>query len=771
MSTYDTLYGVIFNSSNFSCGVDAPSNATSIFGHVVYGGVPQNLLINFIVWVIMLLIFSILRRSASQTNETLLGDADRRWINVFYSSVHEPTEDDNDTDVVTVTRPQGAIQDTKTDDSEINNGENSHLQHQTVNDGSPTANNKWLFSWISNLIHLSLSDIEKKCGADSVRYLIFQQYMILLLVVYTVLSIGIILPVNIQGLLDSQDKFDATTITNINPRAPVLWLHTVFAVLYLLINIILMYRYSTQLGVRRNEMSSNTICVRGLPKNTTDKNLIKQHFEEAYNACQVTAVEFAYDIKLLTKYYRDKHLYGACLRFCQRQYDTTGERPMIGYCTCCNCRGCKQADGITYYTNNLELASSNYDKELQRVLSRSTGVAFITLSTTAAAHIIVDDYKLLKKTRSRASSQYSSELKSDSWEVKFAPVPANIIWENFSTNKATSWMKSILTNFALFFIFLFLTTPAIILAGLRELKIDFAASTSAFVTQVFPTIMLWAIGSLLPLTVVTLSGYEVFTKKSQLEYAVMVKSYVFLLFMIIILPSLALTRCVFLANNGAFFVNYLITSAFIGNASEILRLPEMVILGFKMLFTKSTPERETLKLKEKGFDFGSQYSWILVTITIAIIYSLSCPLVTPFGLVYLVLKHYTDKYNMYYVKSRTAYYDSEIHDTAISFSVFGTIMMLGCVLFYNILRIGTADARSVFTFVILIISLVFYFGVIGFNVCSRFIPKKKYMTEEDSNSGRNYTYLPFVLMQEKSFTQQTVNEDKTPAERSYGTYQ
>ena len=58
------------------------------------------------------------------------------------------------------------------------------------------------------------------------------------------------------------------------------------------------------------------------------------------------------------------------------------------------------------------------------------------------------------------------------------------------------------------------------------------------------------------------------------------------------------------------------------------------------------------------------------------------------GLVYLILKHYTDKYNMYYIKSRTSYYDSSIHDTAISFSVFGTIMMLGCVLFYNVLRIG-----------------------------------------------------------------------------------
>lgn len=52
MSTYATLYGVITNSSNFSCGNDASANASSIFGHVIYGGVPQNLLINFVVWVV-----------------------------------------------------------------------------------------------------------------------------------------------------------------------------------------------------------------------------------------------------------------------------------------------------------------------------------------------------------------------------------------------------------------------------------------------------------------------------------------------------------------------------------------------------------------------------------------------------------------------------------------------------------------------------------------------------------------------------------------------
>ena len=71
------------------------------------------------------------------------------------------------------------------------------------------------------------------------------------------------------------------------------------------------------------------------------------------------------------------------------------------------------------------------------------------------------------------------------------------------------------------------------------------------------------------------------------------KCFTFLLFMVVILPSLGLTsaqaffewainvngtyrwECVFLPDNGAFFVNYVITSSFIGTALELMRFAEL----------------------------------------------------------------------------------------------------------------------------------------------------------------------------------------------------
>ena len=50
-------------------------------------------------------------------------------------------------------------------------------------------------------------------------------------------------------------------------------------------------------------------------------------------------------------------------------------------------------------------------------------------------------------------------------------------------------------------------------------------------------------------------------------------------------------RCVFLPNNGAFFVNYLITSALIGTALELCRVPELVSYAGNMACARNDGER------------------------------------------------------------------------------------------------------------------------------------------------------------------------------------
>ena len=44
--------------------------------------------------------------------------------------------------------------------------------------------------------------------------------------------------------------------------------------------------------------------------------------------------------------------------------------------------------------------------------------------------------------------------------------------------------------------------------------------------------------------------------------------------------------CIFLPDNGAFFVNYVITSAFIGTGLEIIRFPELFVYAFRMCMAR-----------------------------------------------------------------------------------------------------------------------------------------------------------------------------------------
>ena len=53
--------------------------------------------------------------------------------------------------------------------------------------------------------------------------------------------------------------------------------------------------------------------------------------------------------------------------------------------------------------------------------------------------------------------------------------------------------------------------------------------------------------------------------------------------------------CVFLPNSGAFFVNYVVTSALIGTALELLRFPELVVYAVRMCYTKNEGERLLVK--------------------------------------------------------------------------------------------------------------------------------------------------------------------------------
>lgn len=67
-------------------------------------------------------------------------------------------------------------------------------------------------------------------------------------------------------------------------------------------------------------------------------------------------------------------------------------------------------------------------------------------------------------------------------------------------------------------------------------------------------------------------------------------------------------RCVFLPDQGAFFVNYVITAALVGSGMELLRLPGLLLYTIRMAFARSAAERKYVKQVCFRFSFSKNVS-------------------------------------------------------------------------------------------------------------------------------------------------------------------
>uniref|UniRef100_S4R9Q0 CSC1/OSCA1-like 7TM region domain-containing protein n=1 Tax=Petromyzon marinus TaxID=7757 RepID=S4R9Q0_PETMA len=94
-------------------------------------------------------------------------------------------------------------------------------------------------------------------------------------------------------------------------------------------------------------------------------------------------------------------------------------------------------------------------------------------------------------------------------------------------------------------------------------------------------------------------------------------------------------RCVFLPDNGAFFVNYVVTAALLGSAARLLRLPELALYGLRLCLARSDAHRHHVRKRCcYEFPYGLEYAWTMCIITVTMSYSVTCPIITPFVLLY-----------------------------------------------------------------------------------------------------------------------------------------
>uniref|UniRef100_A0A8D0D6R7 Transmembrane protein 63A n=1 Tax=Sander lucioperca TaxID=283035 RepID=A0A8D0D6R7_SANLU len=571
--------------------------------------------------------------------------------------------------------------------------------------------------------------IKARCGMDAVHYLSFQRHLITLLSVITVTSLAVILPVNMTGDLfeNNPQSFGRTTVGNLPIKNNLLWLHTVFAVLYLILTVVLLRRHTSQMKGMLEFWSLHLALVL---------------YREAYPSCQVCAVTLGYDVAKLMHLDKERMRAGKNLRYYEHALEKTGTRMLIntrlcGHLCCCSH---SEVDAIEYYSTKEKDLLEEVRKQTELVPQRPLGMAFVTLQTEAMRSFthfsILKDFNALEcggKScccgRLPQPSSNSGTLKVNKWSVSYAPHPRNVYWDNLSVRGFHWFMRYVTLNFFLFVLLTFLTTPTIIINTMDKWNVTMPIYylNSPIISQFFPTLLLWSFSALLPTIVYYSTIGEAHWSRSSEQLSMMRKLYFFLLFMVLILPSLGLTslevffrwlfdknfladgklrfECVFLPDQGAFFVNYVITAALVGSGMELLRLPGLLLYIIRMAFARSAAERKYVKQNQAyEFEYGAMYGWTLCVFTVIMAYSIICPIIVPFGLLYMMLKHLVDKHNLYfaYLPARL---DRQVHLGAVNQALAAPIICLIWLYFFSVLRAGFWKPTSLFTLVVLCITV------------------------------------------------------------------
>ncbi|PSN32304.1 CSC1-like protein 2 [Blattella germanica] len=757
---YATEFTYVFTSTESPSGNDTPKDqcvyynkSTNKIITSAYEGIPENLLLNFLGWMILILLFAILRKRAWNYGRiALVQKTEEKWTQLFYGTMDEVV---GASEVDSVTSLDSSI----------------HMD-------------RGFCSWLAAIFRIKDENILLKCGPDAVQYLSFQRHIIVYMLIMMFVSLTIVLPINFQGELQGDERtFGHTTLSNLDPNSPYLWTHVTLAILFLPLGIVIMRRFSVTIKFDEQETNvSRTLMITKIPSKNCDSADLHRHFREK-----------VYQAKL----YCENYLKSTGMRLDMRPYACGN------VCGCCDLFGCPTVDAIEYYAEEEARLRSQVDTERADALKKPVGIAFITLVSVEAAQKVYDDHKpSCKCSNNPPSSSVSRQLEPHNWQVKFAPSPKDIYWENLSIPSNYWYIKAVLVNFFLFLVLFFLTTPAIVVNFLDTMKVENELEKmSPVLSEFLPTLLLWTVAALLPVLVSYSDQWLSHWTRSEQNHSIMQKTFFFLLFMVLILPSLGLTsaqafvdwtiharnqtyrwECLFLPDKGAFFVNYVTTSAFIGTALELIRFPELFVYTVRLCLARSKAETASVrKAILWEFPFGVQYAWMLLIFAMTTMYSLSCPLITPFGLLYMVLKHFVDRYNIYFAYGPSKI-SSRIHASAINIVIASITLQQLSFTSLSILRRGL-NGISIYSLVGFCVTLVFLSAQISLNWCKGFSPIS-YQNQRSSPRSSNHTsprrdgsqnqFVPDVLQPSQS-RQPDVVSVQSPVEglsilqRTYGT--
>lgn len=280
------------------------------------------------------------------------------------------------------------------------------------------------------------------------------------------------------------------------------------------------------------------------------------------------------------------------------------------------------------------------------------------------------------------------------WSVRYAPHPDNVEYYDLLNIATTSKFTTVLLHLLMVVIFIFFTTPNVILSIVERwsvLQPDKAQEKTGFQSIMINYVSILiqiATTAALPSLVTLISKQIPYEDTASKSYAMMWKVYLFLVLMVIVLPSVGMssaqafltssikTKCLFPTDNGAYFINYVVTAVFLSTVLELLKPIDILSYYFILWTGRSKADYEGgRQYIEREFSVSMQHTGVLLVFSVVLTYTISCPLIAPAGLLYLLVKHAVDHYHLFYTYS-TKKVDKNLRTTIEIFVKVALLLML-----------------------------------------------------------------------------------------------
>jgi len=210
-----------------------------------------------------------------------------------------------------------------------------------------------------------------------------------------------------------------------------------------------------------------------------------------------------------------------------------------------------------------------------------------------------------------------------------------------------------------------------------------------------------------------------------------------------------------------------------------LRFPDMVWYLLQLCFSKTEAEAPAIqRALTYEFRFGEHYARMLLIFAMVMMYSLSCPLITPFGCLYFLLKHFADRHNLAFVYAPSKI-NKKVHASAINFVIMSVGLLQFFMVVFSIIRSGSVSyltARTKYALVLFVITINIFTAQIWSAFCRKLSPimYEDVLYVEDDNDEHNQSYVPPVLKDVyrggESGVDTPAPAETSPDPASYGTF-